>query len=114
MNEIETPMADASAGAEPGVGANPESPPAKSVLIGRVAPEHLRDELLAEIFADTVRHRAHHAAMETLERIYDYGEVDALATAIARGLVSRGIGPGDVVGLWMARGPELLLSLIHI
>ena len=32
--------------------------------------EHLRDELLAEIFADTVRHRPQHAALETLERIY--------------------------------------------
>ncbi|MCC2101667.1 MAG: AMP-binding protein, partial [Hyphomicrobiales bacterium] len=114
MNEIETPVADATAVAAPNAPSLTPDEPARAVLVGRVAPEHLRDELLAEIFADTVRHRSHHAAMETLERIYNYAEVDALAAGIARALVSRHVRPGDVVGLWMARGPELLIAQIAI
>ena len=114
MNETDTPTADASAGATPEHGAIADSSALKSVLIGRVVPEHLRDELLAEIFADTVRHRPHHPAMETLERIYDYAEVDSIATGIARGLVARGAKAGEVIGLWMARGPELLIAQIAI
>ena len=53
-------------------------------------------------------------ALTTLERRYSYREVDLFATAIAKGLVERGVGPGDVVGLWMARGPELLIAQIAI
>jgi amino acid adenylation domain-containing protein len=114
MNETDTNLADASAGAAPSEPVPTPAEPAKSVLVGRIAPEHLRDELLAEIFADTVRHRPQHAALETLERIYTYAEVDALATGIARALLARGVRPGDVVGLWMARGPELLIAQIAI
>jgi len=40
--------------------------------------------------------------------------LDTHATAIARGLVARSIGPGDVVGLWMARGLELLIAQLAI
>ena len=40
--------------------------------------------------------------------------MDAKAAAIARGLLMRGVGPGDVVGLWMGRGPELLIAQIAI
>ncbi|MFV0281256.1 MAG: Pls/PosA family non-ribosomal peptide synthetase [Rhodoblastus sp.] len=113
MNKIETPMADTVA-ATPDELSQAPSEPAKAMLLGRSAPEHLRDELLAEIFADTVRRRPHRAALETLERIYDYSEVDDHAAAIARALISRGVRPGDVVGLWMARGPELLIAQIAI
>ena len=43
-----------------------------------------------------------------------YAEVDAAADAIARGLLRAGIVPGDVVGLWMRRGSELLVAQIAI
>ena len=52
--------------------------------------------------------------MSTMERKISYARVDHEATAIARGLIRRGIGPGDVVGLWGARGPELLIAQIAI
>ncbi|WP_245338018.1 AMP-binding protein, partial [Methylobacterium radiotolerans] len=41
-------------------------------------------------------------------------EAPAGAGRCAAGLVHRGIGPGDVVGLWMARGPDLLVAQIGI
>ena len=70
--------------------------------------------MLSEIFADSVATSPNALAMMTLERRFTYREVDGLAEAIARGLIVRGIGPGDVVGLWMNRGPELLIAQIAI
>ncbi len=43
-----------------------------------------------------------------------YAELDQRAEALARGLVRQGIGPGQVVGLWLPRGCELLISQIAI
>jgi len=91
-----------------------DQPSQPSVLRGVRRPELLRDELLAEIFAATVAAAPQAIAMTTMERKISYARVDHEATALARGLVRRGIGPGDVVGLWGARGPELLIGQIAI
>jgi non-ribosomal peptide synthetase-like protein len=88
--------------------------PQRAALRGAAMPHLLRDELLCEIFTARVAASPHALAMSTLERRFTYLEVDAQASAIAHGLVARGIGPGDVVGLWMARGPELLIAQIAI
>ena len=53
----------------------------------------LRDELLAKFSRQSSTAPAMRIAMTTLERRFTYREVDAQATAIARGLVARGIGP---------------------
>jgi non-ribosomal peptide synthetase-like protein len=94
--------------------APPRARGALSVVRGPVRPDLIRDELLAEIFAAAVAAAPHAVAMMTMERKLTYAEVDHEASAIARGLVRRGIGPGDVVGLWGARGPELLICQIAI
>ena len=90
------------------------APAPLSVLRGASRPDLVRDELLAEIFAVTAALSPHAIAMMTMERKLTYAQVDHEATAIARGLVRRGIGPGDVVGLWGPRGPELLICQIAI
>ncbi len=87
---------------------------ALSALRGAARPDLIRDELLAEIFAAAVAAAPQAIAMMTMERKLTYAQVDHEAAAIARGLVRRGIGPGDVVGLWGARGPELLICQIAI
>ena len=93
-----------------------QTPPA--VLRGPVRPDLLRDEVLAEIFRDTVRRRPDHPALidgaDAARASLSYAEVDARSDAIASGLAARGIGPGDVVGLWMARAPDLLIAQIGI
>lgn len=91
-----------------------DEPAERAILRGPVMPQLLRDELLCEIFAERVAASPHALAMSTLERRFTYREVDAQACAIAHGLADRSIGPGDVVGLWMARGPELLIAQIAI
>ncbi len=85
-----------------------------AVLRGVAMPHLLRDELLCEIFAARVAASPHALAMSTLERRFTYREVDAQANAIALGLLARGVGPGGVVGLWMPRGPELLIAQIAV
>jgi non-ribosomal peptide synthetase-like protein len=86
----------------------------RSVLRGAIRPDLLRDELLAEIFAASAAFAPHAVAMMTMERKLTYADVDREALALARGLVRRGVGPGDVVGLWGPRGPELLICQIAI
>lgn len=100
----------------PGGGEDLRAKPASAsaVLRGKAMPDLLRDELLCEVFAARVAATPNALAMLTLERRFTYREVDAQAGAIARGLAARDIGPGDVVGLWMARGPELLIAQIAI
>ena len=94
--------------------ARPAAPDRRAILFGRSAPTLIRDELLTEIFSGTVAARGSHAAMTTLERTLSYADIDRMAEAIARGLVAKGAKPGAVVGLWMARGPELLIAQIAI
>ncbi|HUO54499.1 MAG TPA: Pls/PosA family non-ribosomal peptide synthetase [Rhodoblastus sp.] len=85
-----------------------------AALRGAVRPDLIRDELLSEIFASSVALSPHAVAMMTMERKLTYSQVDHEATALARGLIRRGIGPGEVVGLWGPRGPELLICQIAI
>jgi amino acid adenylation domain-containing protein len=52
--------------------------------------------------------------MTTRDGKLTYAEVDARATAIARGLVRCGAKAGEVVGLWLERGIDVLISQIAI
>ncbi|GLS44152.1 Pls/PosA family non-ribosomal peptide synthetase [Methylobacterium brachythecii] len=94
----------------------------KAVLYGDSRPELIRDEVLADIFRASAEARPDHpclidAAARGAEGGYPaltYAEVDARSDAVAAALANRGIGPGAVVGLWMPRGPELLIAQIGI
>ncbi|MDO9425912.1 MAG: AMP-binding protein, partial [Methylobacterium sp.] len=94
----------------------------KAVLRGEARPDLIRDEVLGEIFCASAAARPDHPALvdgahpnaDGTHPALTYAEVEARAGAIARGLAHRGIGPGDVVGLWMARGPDLLVAQIGI
>ena len=61
-----------------------------------------------------MRNQPQALAIRSGELRLTYAEVDARALAIARGLVRRGLGPNSVVGLWMARGAELLIAQIAV
>lgn len=88
--------------------------PQYAVLRGPVRPDLIRNELLAEIFADSVRAHGASVCLEAGGLRLTYADVDARATAIARGLRRKEIGPGSVVGLWMGRGADLLICQIAI
>lgn len=85
-----------------------------AMLAGETSPELLRDEVLAEIFAATAAARPDHTALTDGARRLSYAEVWAAAGKQARGLHLAGVGPGDMVGLWMPRGIDLLIAQIAI
>lgn len=85
-----------------------------AMLAGERRPDLLRDEVLGEIFAATVAERAAHPALVDASRRLSYDEVWAAAGRQARGLALAGVGPGDLVGLWMPRGIDLLIAQIAI
>jgi non-ribosomal peptide synthetase-like protein len=88
--------------------------PSGGVLRGPARPDLIRDELLCEIFAATAASRPSAIAMITVEGNLTYAEVDAKAEALARALFQKGVRPGRTVGLWMARGHEVLIAQIAI
>lgn len=88
--------------------------PSRSIQYGPVKPSLLRDELLSEIFAASAAANPDAICLIEGGKRWTYGQVEAQAKAIARGLKRRGVRPGDVAGLWMARGAELLIAQIAI
>ncbi|MCU4177925.1 Pls/PosA family non-ribosomal peptide synthetase [Bosea sp. BH3] len=103
MNDMTKPSA------APESAANP-----LAMLAGEKRPDLIRDEVLAELFAASVSARPDHAALVDRERRLSYAEVWAAAGRQARGLQLAGVGPGDMVGLWMPRGVDLLIAQIAI
>lgn len=85
-----------------------------SILAGARDPALIRDEILCEFFAASVAAGPDRICLIDGARRLTYAQVDEAATAIARGLLRLGVGPGDIVGLWMARGAALLIAQIAI
>ncbi|MGX5737005.1 Pls/PosA family non-ribosomal peptide synthetase [Bosea thiooxidans] len=85
-----------------------------AMLAGEKRPELIHDEVLAEIFAASVAARPDHPALVDRERRLSYAEAWAQAGRQARALQLAGIGQGDMVGLWMPRGIDLLVAQIAI
>ncbi len=84
------------------------------MLRGAIRPEFLQDETLGELFRATAKAKPDNTAIIEEDRRWTYAQADADSDAIARALVAKGIGPGDVVGLFFPRGADLLLSQIAV
>ncbi len=84
------------------------------MLRGAVRPEFLKDETLGEIFRATAKAKPRHTAIIEEDHSWTYAEANAASDKIARGLIAKGIGPGDVVGLFFPRGADLLLAQIAV
>jgi non-ribosomal peptide synthetase-like protein len=85
-----------------------------SVLHGPAQPELIRDEVLADLFAATARRIPQRPALVHGERSLSYGELDELAERVAAHLITAGVGPGQIVGLWLPRGIDLLVMQLGI
>lgn len=79
-------------------------------LRGPVRPDLLRDESLADILRTTAKRRPEHPALLWNGGAVTYGELDAASEAVGRALAQRGVAPGEVVGLWLPRGADLLIA----
>jgi non-ribosomal peptide synthetase-like protein len=89
-----------------------ELPP--TVLRGAARPDLVHDEVLCELFSASAAAHADKRALIGPSGTFTYAEVELRARAIGAALAQRGIRPGHVVGLWMPRGPELLIAQIGI
>ena len=85
-----------------------------SILNGPEQPELIRAEVLADIFEATARCLPAHTALVCGERSLSYGELDELADRVAARLIGAGVRPGQIVGLWLPRGIDLLVMQLGI
>jgi non-ribosomal peptide synthetase-like protein len=79
------------------------------VLYGPAQPELLRDEILADLLEATARRAPDHAALVFGGRQLTYRELDRQAGLASARLIAAGVRPGDILGLWLPRGIELLV-----
>ncbi|MCA0324904.1 MAG: amino acid adenylation domain-containing protein [Proteobacteria bacterium] len=84
------------------------------ILHGPDRPELLRGEILADLFEATAARLPEKTALIFGERHLDYGELNAAADRVAHRLIEAGVRAGDMVGLWLPRGIELLALQLGI
>ncbi len=80
------------------------------ILLGAHQPELIRQEVLADILEATAERVPHHTALIFGEQRLSYHALNAQADQVASGLISAGVRPGHIVGLWLARGIDLLVA----
>jgi non-ribosomal peptide synthetase component F len=79
------------------------------ILYGQQQSDLLREEILADLLEATARRAPDQIALIFGERRLTYRELDAQAGLVAARLIEAGVQPGQIVGLWLPRGIELLV-----
>ncbi|MGN9909267.1 non-ribosomal peptide synthetase [Phytohabitans sp. LJ34] len=77
-------------------------------------PEPLPDRCLHELFTDQVARTPGAVAVRDGDTAWTYAELDARTTAIARGLVARGVGPDVPVGILLDRSADLVAAVLGV
>ncbi|MEG2878815.1 MAG: amino acid adenylation domain-containing protein [Comamonas sp.] len=85
-----------------------------TITRGPFRQDFLRDEVLADLFEATAARQPGHAALVFADRQLSYRELDEHADLMAHHLIAQGVQPGDIVGLWLPRGIDLLASQLAI
>ena len=85
-----------------------------SLVTGAQRPELIRAEVLADIFETTASRIPGKPALACGTRLLSYGALDALADRVAARLIEGGVRPGQIVGLWLPRGIDLLVMQLGI
>jgi non-ribosomal peptide synthetase-like protein len=80
------------------------------MLRGPSRPDLLRTETLSELLRTTARRIPEKTALLWEDRQVSYGELLQTGERLAGSLRQRGLHPGQVVGLWLPRGADLLLA----
>ncbi|WP_151796012.1 Pls/PosA family non-ribosomal peptide synthetase [Acinetobacter soli] len=81
-----------------------------SVIRGEQRPDFIQAEVLSDILDTTAAQYPTHIALIDQDRQISYAELAAQADQIAQQLIARGIRAGDIVGLWLPRGADLLIA----
>jgi len=77
--------------------------------LGLQRPDLLRDEILADLLEATARQMPDKTALVDGAQSLTYAELDDAASLAASRLIEAGVGPGQIVGLWLPRGVNLLV-----
>lgn len=83
--------------------------PATAILYGTDRPDLLREECLADLINATVKQYPQQLALSSGPRTISYAELGQLTDHVAAHLHIAGLRPGHIIGLWMARGIDLLV-----
>ncbi|MDV7697421.1 amino acid adenylation domain-containing protein [Chryseobacterium soli] len=86
----------------------------KSLILGKISPELIRDETLPELLAPTFEKYRNKTAFIFKDKKLTYEELDSWSNAIALQLQQAGIQPGDCVGVWYPRSLELPVVILGI
>jgi non-ribosomal peptide synthetase-like protein len=79
------------------------------VLFGPQQESLLREEILADLLEASATRSPEQIALIFGERRLNYRELNAQADLVAARLIAAGVQPGQIVGLWLPRGIELLV-----
>lgn len=85
-----------------------------SIVLGANRPDLIREETLANLFADTAAKYAHKTAVIFHDQRLTYAELDRWSNAVAEYLNKKGISRGSKVGVWWQRGLELHVAILGI
>ncbi|MES2206532.1 MAG: Pls/PosA family non-ribosomal peptide synthetase [Pseudomonadota bacterium] len=80
-----------------------------SILSGASQPELIRKEILADLLEATAQLYPNNTALIFQEKSLSYYELNMQADYVASWLIASGVGAGDIVGLWLPRGIDLLV-----
>ena len=92
----------------------PSHPTYPDVLQGPLRPDLIRNEGLADIFEATAARQPDHLALIFGEQHLSYSALNAQADIAASHLLGAGVVPGNIVGLWLPRGIDLLVMQLAI
>jgi non-ribosomal peptide synthetase-like protein len=84
------------------------------ILRGESRPDLLLEESLYGILSDTASKHPQRTALVWRETTWSYARLHALGREAASALAFLGSTPGRIVGLWLPRGPELLIAQVAI
>ncbi|MRX09025.1 AMP-binding protein [Pseudoduganella sp. FT25W] len=87
----------------------PVTPHIADVLFGPQQESLLREEILADLLEASAARDPEQIALIFGERSLTYRELNAQADLVAARLIAAGVQPGQIVGLWLPRGIELLV-----
>ncbi|MFA6921835.1 MAG: Pls/PosA family non-ribosomal peptide synthetase [Gallionella sp.] len=80
------------------------------ILRGPHRPDLLKNETLPDLLEATARRAPDKTALIFGEHTLSYAELNEKADRVACCLINMGVQPGDVVGLWLPRGFDLLIA----
>ncbi|MEC5216694.1 non-ribosomal peptide synthetase-like protein [Actimicrobium sp. GrIS 1.19] len=84
------------------------------ILHGPHQPDLIRHEILADLFEATARRAPDQIALIFEQRQMSYRELNECADRVAAGLLAAGVRAGQLVGLWLPRGIDLLIAQLGI